>query len=476
MEEYVDETPADLKVEMTVDMESEDYFGIDITRLARALAKNGKELPPTRDAALDLIKKAHERGHFGAKAVISQIMSCGWWWPEIHRDVSQHIRKCHPCLSYNVQHRGYHEARAANSRYPMDHLQIDFKTGLTPAPTGETVLLVVVDVFTGFVWLRPLKERTAEETVIALLGIFRDFGQPRILQGDSDRAFMGIVMNELLKAEQIEGRWTVPYTPEKHGLVENAIQKVMNVIWKQVVGVGNTWVQAAYHAQTYYNTMITETTRSTHFTLMFARPFPHGLPQSKAAFDGEEWKESLEAWEERMQRVFHLLYPAIADRKSAYQKRWIAKLNRDRKVLSEDYFPIGAVVYYEQKDKKRAQDPKFIGPWKIVHHLPAGDYLLMDFLGNIFPRPVPAQHLKLQYLSHTDMDDGEEHYEMEYIVDHKSNPFEFLIHWKGCGVEERSWEPHANIHGHEMLAEYWKKVNPSPEKPKKSKKKRTRKR
>jgi transposase InsO family protein len=448
-----------------------------LNRLSEKLAVMGKMMPESREKQIELINLAHERGHFGRTAIISQIMASGWWWPTIHQDVARHLTDCHKCLSYNVQKRGYHVARAAHSCYPMDHLQLDFKTGLDADPDGYTVLLVVVDVFTGFVWLRPLKQRTAVETAKALIGIFQDFGAPKIIQGDSDPAFTSDLMTELFKSLGIEARLTAPYTPEKHGKVEITIQKVTNVIFKMIMGIGSTWVEVLPRAQSYYNTMITETTKSTHFTLMFARPAMTGLPESVSAFDENEWKDDLTAWETRLQRVFNHIYPAVADRQAIVQENWISKLNKKRRVLSEDEFPIGALVYYENPNKRRHQDERFLGPWKVIHRLPSGDYLLMDFLGTVFKRPVPAQHLKLQYRTppaHTD-DQGES-FEMQRIVSHRGPPYEFLIHWKGYdGDEDKTWVPHSQIHGMDMLREYWHSVHggeKSPPKPKRTKRQR----
>lgn len=43
--------------------------------------------------------------------------------------------------------------------------------------------------------------------------------------------------------------------------------------------------------------------------------------------------------------------------------------------------------------------------------------------------------------------DGEEHYEVERIIDSKMDrgKIKYLVHWKGYPVSERTWEPAENV-------------------------------
>jgi hypothetical protein len=74
----------------------------------------------------------------------------------------------------------------------------------------------------------------------------------------------------------------------------------------------------------------------------------------------------------------------------------------------------------------------------------------------VLPRPSP------------EVVDNQEVFEVEKILDSRMfrNQLQYLIHWKGYDVSDRSWEPSANAAGSaELIREFHKRY---PEKPSKS--------
>ncbi|EDV92460.1 M-phase phosphoprotein 8 [Drosophila grimshawi] len=62
----------------------------------------------------------------------------------------------------------------------------------------------------------------------------------------------------------------------------------------------------------------------------------------------------------------------------------------------------------------------------------------------------------------TDDESGEAEFEVEAIVGHKTKNGEsfFLVHWKGYGKDDDSWEPEADLNCNDLIEEYLKKTNP----------------
>ena len=81
---------------------------------------------------------------------------------------------------------------AANN--PMDVVAVDTAHSFPTTPRGNNVLLVVVCVFTRFVFLRALPNNSAVSVAMALLHIFLDFGFPRIIQSDNGTEFVNSVI------------------------------------------------------------------------------------------------------------------------------------------------------------------------------------------------------------------------------------------------------------------------------------------
>ena len=131
--------------------------------------------------------------------------------------------------------------------------------------------------------------------------------------------------------------------------------------------------------------------------------------------------------------------------------------------------------------------PKWLGPYKILKlvgpsacqlELPSTalihDVFHVSLLkeyhsdGRVQPPPTP-------YIL-----DGQEEYEVERILSHRSrrtgrgshsDKTEFLIKWQGYATEHNTWEPEANVsNAPEKLAEYWATVQAQGNLPKKGRK------
>ena len=97
-------------------------------------------------------------------------------------DISEVLVNCDVCTRYTVTSAGFHPAQYITSNGPWEHIQIDTSVHLPISPDGMTVLLVVIDVFTGFILLRPMKTSTAEVVENELWLLFAMFGLPKIVQ------------------------------------------------------------------------------------------------------------------------------------------------------------------------------------------------------------------------------------------------------------------------------------------------------
>jgi transposase InsO family protein len=105
----------------------------------------------------------------------------------------------------------------------MERLQIDLidKCKEPSACGGKTVryILTVMDVFSRYSWLRPLKNKSSLLVSKELRKLFNQFGFPRIVQSDRGCEFQGKV-SQLLKAFKIRHIVSAPYHPQSQGKVE----------------------------------------------------------------------------------------------------------------------------------------------------------------------------------------------------------------------------------------------------------------
>jgi hypothetical protein len=136
-------------------------------------------------------------------------------------------------------------------------------------------------------------------------------------------------------------------------------------------------------------------------------------------------------------------------------------------------FQKGEKVWLEAKNLKlpylsKKMSPKRTGPFEILDVLSPVTYRLLlpvgwrihnvfhsslltpfnetEAHGPSFPPPVP------------DLVDGEEEYEVEGILKHKTKKGKthYLIRWKNCPPTEDSWEPADNLtHAKDVIQDYW---------------------
>ena len=142
---------------------------------------------------LALIETAHLFGHFGQKAMFMKLFEDGWWWPDMRKDIevvlSSVILVIVIILSNVVI---IHLVQLLHL-----YLVIIFKLIVVHIylfHIWSYDLLVVIDVFTGFVILRPCRDTTATTIARKLWKIFTIIGLPRVLQSDNGPEFVNEIM------------------------------------------------------------------------------------------------------------------------------------------------------------------------------------------------------------------------------------------------------------------------------------------
>lgn len=75
------------------------------------------------------------------------------------------------------------------SQGPMEKLRINFVEKLPQTSKGNAIILVLVDQFSKFTWLIPVRDYTIEIIIRALRSMFQNFGFPKIILSDNVTSF-----------------------------------------------------------------------------------------------------------------------------------------------------------------------------------------------------------------------------------------------------------------------------------------------
>ncbi|GJJ69417.1 hypothetical protein EMPS_01763 [Entomortierella parvispora] len=395
-----------------------------------------------------LLDDVHANGHFGANAMVKHIHAIGKTWPHLVKDCLEHVKRCRECQRTNIARKGYHPLAAIYSNLPGEHMAVDLAGPFPEESNGCRYLLVLVDVCTRFVFLRPIPDKAALTIAEVLLGIFTTIGFPRIIQSDNGREFVNEAVTTLLKKAGAEHRLVTPYHPRGNGVAENHVKTACNIIRKEIKGDKASWAQHVPMAQLAMNTRIVALHNSSPFSLFFARQYD-GNSNFPRANVGAATKEELL---ERLQYVTDVVFPGIAAKAKETQRRMVERFNKSI-LLNE--FADGAKVMSIDPIRGDKLAPRYEGPFTVVRKTTGGSYVLRDGTGEELKRNFAPSQLKLV------LEDFEATptYEVEKVLNHREPPgggVEYLVKWKGYTAKDNTWEPIRNFFETKCIEDYWK--------------------
>ena len=114
--------------------------------------------------------------------------------------------------------------KPVTSHRVMDHIQMDIvdmqRNPVESSGSTSRYVLVVMDVFIRFLFLRPLQSKCSAEISTLVFQLFSDIGVPKIVQTDQGTEFKGVVekVMDKFKIHIIHSR---PYHPQSQGKVNN---------------------------------------------------------------------------------------------------------------------------------------------------------------------------------------------------------------------------------------------------------------
>lgn len=125
-----------------------------------------------------------------------------------------------PVRSYRPDH--------PNQQWQIDLASMD-EDSLVRANDGYRYLCIIIDIFSKFMWIRPMKTKESAEVAQHLHTIFLQGDIPMRLQSDQGTEFLGDV-NDLCRRFRVERIINAPFSPQTTGVVENAVKHVKNYL------------------------------------------------------------------------------------------------------------------------------------------------------------------------------------------------------------------------------------------------------
>ena len=389
---------------------------------------------PSDEEKEKLLLEEHLLTHEGPSTLYKKIVQQNFYWKTLKDDCHRVCSSCPQCQRFTIKKCGYHPQRSLFALLPMDHIVIDL---FGPLPKNEDAfeyVLIAIDVFSRFIFLRPLLNKSALSVSRELFKIFAFFGPPQILQSDNGLEFNNELIQQLSNLFSTQIRHSTPYYPQCNGIVENAVKSTKTLIAKEIDTNLMDWSKRLDSIQLKINLRITDIHKSTPFTVMFARlmnSFKDYRNVSTPLLSNDEVIIN-----NRLNEINSIIYPSIQE----VQKETINKRNEYWNASHNliPNFPIGSMVMVKHNNAKTFQ-PIYLGPYLVVKHSKGGSYQLADFYKNVLPRKFSPAMLKL-----VTGDTLTKQFYVDNIVDIDNSDEEhplFKVRWFGYPPSADSWEP-----------------------------------
>ncbi|GFT60961.1 hypothetical protein TNCV_4092481 [Trichonephila clavipes] len=181
---------------------------------------NGRKLIVTPKAMqAELIKLIHENGHFSVGKT-EEIVKQEFFIPNLSNVVKKVIVNCVPCILGNKKtgkKEGFLNPISKES-IPLSTYHVDFIGPLPSTNKSYQHIFTVVDAFTKFTWLYPVKTVSAESALEKLKQQQKTFGNPIRIISDRDSAFTPKLFNDYCDKENIQHLQIATRVPRGNGL------------------------------------------------------------------------------------------------------------------------------------------------------------------------------------------------------------------------------------------------------------------
>lgn len=233
------------------------------------------------DEALNYVH-CKESAHLGIRKTITKAESL-FYWSNLRRDVAQFVTTCVTCQRYK-------EARTCQKPWqkfpgvtqPLDRISCDLVDLKTPS-SGFRYVLTILDQFSRFVRMYPLKTKTAEEVTEGWLEYVDCYGAPKVALTDNVGEFTAKSFRDACQSKGTDLVFTTPYHPLGNGAVERAHRTIKSMLATLCNGQPQRWSLHLRTCQDVLNKAVHTTIGTMPYYAFFAchppRLVPANLPQ-----------------------------------------------------------------------------------------------------------------------------------------------------------------------------------------------------
>jgi transposase InsO family protein len=203
---------------------------------------------------------------------VTEIVKQKFYWPNLESDVRIAVAQCRECLARKVTANKLHPSCPTITSYPFEKIAIDIAGPLPRSRGGESYILAIVDYFSKFPMLVPIRQVDAK-TVADV--VFKQwiclFGAPNSIHTDRGTAFESALFKEMCAIAGVIKSKTAPYYPQSDGLVERQFRTVKDMLYATSKTYNRDWAEVIPLVEIGLRSSIQKTNKISPFQVIFGK-------------------------------------------------------------------------------------------------------------------------------------------------------------------------------------------------------------
>lgn len=350
----------------------------------RVNTNSSPKLYVPKGSRFNILRLYHDENcHVGYDKTLAKILE-SFWFPGIAKFVKKYISHCLVCTEHK-SHSGPKQGLLHpihKEPLPFHTVHLDCTGPFGTSTEGYKYVLIIVDGFTKFCILRPLKSMTGWELVETVRDALSIFGSPTNIITDRGTNFSSRQMQSLFNDWQARHHMVATGTPRGNGQVERYVATITNMLSTACRNLAE-WPSNLWKVQQSLNTTVQKSTGFSPLRLLIGRDC--NVPPIQARLD--EIPSIPNIIDVRSDR--ELAYRRLCNLGIKFKSRFDAarRNNIDYKV--------GDVVYVNQEHRRNDKlKPKYKGPYEIIRIL-ENDRFYLKGRGNLREIIVAKEKLRL---------------------------------------------------------------------------------
>lgn len=303
----------------------------------------------------ELIHVHHANIHQSARLLIKQIKP-KFWFKKLSKRIKEFTRSCAHCqLTKTSRYNQMPATQIQIEKRRFNTIHVDMVGPLLMTDNFNQYMLTIIDHFTKFLIIVPVKSQDTETTIEALMNNYiKYFGIPAIIISDNGSNFTSTEFNNFISKLKIKHLTTTSNHPQTNGLLERQHRKIKDSI-RCLANTELQWDVLVPMIQLTWNNCPLHNSINSPSQLTFGQEMclPHQL------FERKELNELKEADSSQIEQFIKYMYdlnPHPTDHKSKITKPFQLKGMNDCKA-----------VYVKNFSRKNKLCSTYKGPLQIIN-------------------------------------------------------------------------------------------------------------